>query len=185
MGLENYLSAGVHIGTKSKAKDMSRFIFKIRSDGLAVMDVQTIEKRIQIAGRFLSKFKNIVVVSRKQIAHKPAVMFANAIGAKYMIGRFLPGSLTNPSFRNYLEPDAIIVTDPLVDSQAIKEAVKVRIPIVAFCNTINNTSNIDLVIPCNNRGKKSIALLYYLLAVEILKARGEEIKLKLEDFEPE
>ncbi len=185
MVLDDYLSAGVHIGTKSRTKDMSRFIYKVRPDGLAVLDVQTIERRIKIASKFLAKFKKIVVVSRKQIGHKPAVIFSDAVGAKYMTGRFLPGSLTNPSFRNYIEPDVIIITDPAVDSQAIEEAVKMRIPIVAFCNTMNNVSNVDLIIPCNNRGKKSVAYLYYLLAKGILEERGEQMKLKPEDFEIE
>jgi len=186
MALDEFLSAGVHIGMKQRTKDMERFIYKIRSDGLAVLDVQAIQKRIEIAGKFLARHKNIMAVSRKPIGQRAAKKFAEAAGAKDAIGRFLPGTLTNPSFRNYFEPDVIIITDPAIDAQAIKEAVKIRIPIVAFCDTVDETSNIDFVIPSNNKGKKSIALLYYLLAKNILKNRGtpeEEIKLKAADFE--
>lgn len=186
MALDEFLSAGVHIGMKQRTKDMERFIYKIRPDGLAVLDVQTIQKRIEIAGKFLSKHKNIMAVSRKPIGQRAVKKFADTIGAKHVIGRFLPGTLTNPSFRNFFEPDVIIITDPVIDSQAIKEAIKVRIPIISFCDTIDETSNIDFVIPSNNKGKKSIALLYYLLAKEILKNRGTpegEIKIKASDFE--
>jgi len=186
MALDEFLSAGVHIGMKQRTKDMERFIYKIRPDGLAVLDVQTIQKRIEIAGKFLAKHKNIMAVSRKPIGQRAVKRFAEATGSKDAIGRFLPGTLTNPSFRNFFEPDVIIITDPAIDSQAIKEAVKTRIPIVAFCDTIDETSNIDFVIPSNNKGKKSIALLYYLLAKEILKIRGvaeSEIKFKAANFE--
>lgn len=186
MALDEFLSAGVHIGMKQRTKDMERFIYKIRPDGLAVLDVQAIQKRIEIAGKFLSKYKNIMAVSRKPIGQRAAKRFSEAVGAKDAIGRFLPGTLTNPSFRNYFEPDAIVITDPAIDIQAIREAVKIRIPIIAFCDTVDNTSNIDFVIPSNNKGKKSIALLYYLLAKEILKNRGVaegEMKIKAADFE--
>ncbi len=186
MALDEFLSAGVHIGMKQRTKDMKRFIYKIRPDGLAVLDVQAIQRRLGIAGKFLSKHKNIMAVSRKPIGQRPAKNFAEAVGAKAILGRFLPGTLTNPSFRDYFEPDVIVITDPAIDAQAIREAIKTRIPIVAFCDTIDETSNIDFVIPSNNKGKKSVALLYYLLAKEVLKSRGvpeEEIKIKSSDFE--
>ncbi|MFQ6020633.1 MAG: 30S ribosomal protein S2 [Candidatus Aenigmatarchaeota archaeon] len=180
---EEYLSAGMHIGVKQQTKDMKRFIYKIRDDGLAILDLQTIEKRIQIAGKFLAKFNRIIVVSRKVIGWKPVKKFAEVINAKAFTGRFLPGTITNPSFPGYHEPDVLIVTDPLADSQAIKEAVKMRIPIVALATTTNQVTSIDLIIPVNNRGRKSVAMVYYLLAKEILKNRGEDKELKPEDFQ--
>lgn len=190
MVLENYLSAGLHIGMKQRTKDMERFIYKIRPDGLAILDTKAIEERIATAAKFLSRFKKIMVVSRKTNGQKPIVKFAEVLATDDFIvrafpGRFLPGTLTNPSFREYFEPDVVVVTDPLADMQAIKEAVKMRIPVVALCGTFNETRNIDLVIPANNKGRKALALVYYLLAKEILKLRSEELKLKPEDFESE
>ncbi len=190
MALENYLSAGIHIGLKQRTKNMARFIYKIRPDGLAVMNVQTIEHRINTAAKFLSKFKKIMVVSRKSNGKKPAAVFAEAVGARAFIGRFLPGTLTNPNFKGFYEPDAIIITDPLADRQAVREAVKMRMPIISICGSSNETTDIDFVIPANNKGRKSLALVYYLLAKEILKSRGdiksdEEFKRKPEDFEAE
>ena len=186
MPYDQYLSTGMHIGTKQKTKDMQRFIYKIRDDGLAVLDLQTIEERIKMAAKFLSKYNKIMVISRKGIGWKPAVKFAEALNVKAITGRFLPGTITNPSFPGYYEPDVLIVTDPLADSQAIKEAVKMRIPIVSLADTSNETSSIDFIIPVNNKGRKSLAMVYWLLAKEILINRGvaeTEFKYKPEDFE--
>lgn len=185
---ELYLKAGSHIGLRSRTKDMRKFIFRIRQDGLSIIDVNKIDERIKIAAKFISRFKKIMVVSRKPNGHKPVKMFAQLIGGKAVIGRFLPGTLTNPNFEEYYEPEVVIVTDPIADKQAIKEAVKMHLPVIALCDTLNTFRNIDFVIPCNNKGKKSLATIYYMLAKEILKARGEiekdeDFKYTIEDFE--
>ncbi len=189
MPYEEYLSAGMHIGMKQQNKHMKKFIYKIRDDGLAILDLQTIENRIKVVAKFLAKLKRVMVVSRKSVAWKPITKFAEAIDGKALTGRFLPGTITNPNFPGYYEPEVLLVTDPLVDSQAIKEALKMRIPIIALCDTSNETSSVDLLIPVNNKGRKSIAMVYWLLAREIQKNRGiikddEEFKYKIEDFEP-
>jgi len=188
MTYEQYLSAGMHIGMKQQTKNMKKFVYKIRNDGLAVLDLQMIEKRIKIAAGFLSRFNKILAVSRKAVGWKAAHMFAETTGGSYVSGRFLPGTITNPHFPSYYEPDVLIVTDPIVDSQAVKEAVKMRIPIVALCDTTNKLNNVDCVIPVNNKGRKSVATVYWLLAREIMKIRkqikeDEEFGLEIEDFE--
>ncbi len=180
---QEYLSAGIHIGMKSRTKDMKKFIYKVREDGLAVLDLKLLDERIRIAANFLANCEKILVVGRKINAHKPIKKFAEIVGCDYVTGRFMPGTLTNPHYKNFMEPDVVLLTDPLSDHQALDEALDSRIPIVALCDTFNETRNIDLVIPCNNKGKKSLALVYMLLAKEILKKRGKkEFKYKLEDF---
>ncbi|MEM5778358.1 MAG: 30S ribosomal protein S2 [Candidatus Aenigmatarchaeota archaeon] len=190
MSYEQFLSAGMHIGMKQQTKQMKRFVYKIREDGLAILDLQTIENRVKIAGKFLARFNRIMIVSRKTVAWKPITKFAEAVNGKAVTGRFLPGTITNPHFPGYYEPEVVLITDPLIDTQAIEEAVKMRIPIVALCDTSNETSSIDLIIPVNNKGRKSLATIYWLLAREILKNRGvikqdEDFKLRSEDFEAE
>ena len=190
MAHEEFLSSGMHIGMKQQTKSMKKYIYKIREDGLAILDLQTIENKIKTAGKFISKFERIMVVSRKSVAWKSAVKFAEATNGKALTGRFLPGTITNPNFPGYFEPDVIIITDPLVDMQAVEEASKMRIPIVAMCDTSNETQAIDLIIPVNNKGRKSLAMVYYLLAMEIQKNRGiikedSEFPYKTEDFEVE
>lgn len=188
MAFEQYLSSGVHIGMKQQTKDMKRFVYKTREDGLAVLDLQTIDKRIKMAAKFLAGYNKIMAVSRKGVGHKSVKFFAEATHSKGIMGRFLPGTITNPSFKGYYGPDVLLITDPLADKQALKEAIRMRIPIVALCDTFNETSGIDFVIPANNKGRKAIAIVYYILAREILKAKGEikedkEFKYKVEEFE--
>ncbi|MEA3229651.1 MAG: 30S ribosomal protein S2 [archaeon] len=187
----SYLSAGIHIGMKQRIKAMDRFIYKLRSDKLAVFNIQIIDEQIQNASNILAQYKpeDILVVSRKKNGHKPVVKFAEAIGGtKIIYSRFYPGTLTNPNYEKYIEPKIVIITDPFLDRQIIKEAFKSNIPIIGLCDTFNNPKYIDIIISMNNKGKKAIALVYWLLAREILKKRGElkgdaEYKYTLEDFE--
>ena len=182
-----YLTAGVHIGMKTCTKYMRQFIYKIRDDGLAVFNIQKVDERIRVAANFLSRFDKIMVVSRKANGQKAAKKFAEIIGGMAVVGRFPPGTLTNPSFKDFYEPDVVLVVDPLVDRQAVIEAVKKRLPVVALCDTFNEPTDIDLIIPANNNGRKSIALILMILAREILKNRkqiskNEEFKYTLKDF---
>jgi len=184
---KEYLTVGVHIGMKSCTPYMRQFVYKIRDDGLAVFNLQKVDERIKIAADFLSRFKNILVVSRKDAAKKSLERFVSEIGGKGIAGRFSPGTITNPSYKGFYEPDVLLVVDPLVDEQAITEAKKKRVPIVAFCDTFNTAKDIDYVIPMNNNGRKSIALVFWILAREILKNRGEikkysDFKTKVSDF---
>ena len=180
---QDYLSAGIHIGMKSRTKDMKKFIYKVREDGLAVLNLKNLDERIRIVAKFLADKNKILAVGRKLNSHLPIKNFAEVVKCDFVIGRFMPGTLTNPNYERFIEPDVVILTDPLSDYQALKEALDSRIPIIALCDTFNETRNIDLVIPCNNKGKKSLGLIYWLLAREILKSRGEkDFKKKLEDF---
>jgi small subunit ribosomal protein S2 len=185
--VDEYLAAGVHIGTQQKTEDMKRFVYRVRADGLYVLDVKATDDRIKTAAKFLSKFDpaRILVVSARQYGQFPATMFAKVIGAKSMVGRFIPGTLTNPEYRDFVEPDVVVVTDPIGDLQAVKEAVDIGVPVVAMCDTNNMTMHIDVVIPTNNKGRKALALIYWLLAKEIAKLNGHQMDYALNDFEIE
>lgn len=185
-----YLTSGVHIGTQQKSADMKKFIFKVRSDGLYVMDVKQTDARIRAVAKFLARIQpdRILISSARQYGQKPAKVFAKTIGAKVFAGRFVPGTLTNPKLPEYIEPEVLIVTDPAADQQAVAEAMNVGIPIVALCDANNETRNVDLVIPTNNKGRRALACVYWLLTREILKEKGlmksyDEFKLTMDDFE--
>ncbi len=188
--VEFYTTAGLHIGTRYKSKYMRRFIFKTRVDGINMIDPKYIDERIRIAGRFLSYFEpsKILVVASRPYAIQPVKKFCELVGAISSIGRFLPGMLTNPQLPFYLEPDVVFVNDPVADSQAIEEASKVGIPVVALCDTEHDCGNIDLIIPVNNKGKRALATVYWLLARQILRERGEippdgDLTVPIDDFE--
>lgn len=185
-----YLTSGVHIGTQQKSADMKEFIFKVRTDGLYVLDVKKTDERIRVAAKFLSRFdpQKILIVSARQYGQKPAKVFGKSIGALVVAGRFVPGSLTNPILPKFTEPELLFVTDPAADEQALREGLNIGIPIVGICDANNETKYVDLVIPSNNKGRRALATVYWLLTREVLKARGqlasdEDFKMTVEEFE--
>lgn len=185
--VEEYLAAGVHIGTQQKSRDMKEFIYRVRGDGLYILDIQATDERIKIAAKFLSQYDpgRILVVTSRQYGQYPAKKFAETIGGMAVIGRFIPGMLTNQRLNKYIEPDVVVVTDPIGDAQAVTEAVQTGLPIVALCDTNNMTKFVDIVIPTNNKGRKALSMVYYLLTKELLRLRGVSTSLTQEDFETE
>jgi small subunit ribosomal protein S2 len=187
---DTLLSAGVHIGTRMKTKNMEPFIYRVRPDGLFVLDIKKTDERIRIVAKFLARFEpsKIAVASARLYAQQPVRKFCETTGATPVIGRFIPGSFSNPLYPNRLEPDVLLVSDPRADSQPIKEASLIGIPVVALCSTDNDFAGIDLVIPTNNKGRKALATIYWLLARQILRERGElalnqELNVSIEEFE--
>ncbi len=171
-----YETHAVHIGTNQKSSDMQRFIDTDRADGsgLHLIDINQTDERIRTVAKFLSHYdpERILVVSARQYGQRPARKFAQSIGAKRIGGRFIPGTMTNPRLRTYQEPEVLFVTDPAADAQALSEAVSTGLPIVGIVDANNTLRNVDLALPANNKGRRSLALIYWLLAREILTARG-------------
>ena len=182
--LDEYLKVGLHIGTKYRTKYMAPFIYKTRPDGLVVLNVQEIDKRIRLAANFLANYnpEDIMVVCRRENGWKAVNLFSKLTGIKVFAGRYPPGILTNPNLKTFIETKLIFVIDPWADKNVIKDAIKIGIPVIALCDTNNESNNIDLVIPCNNKGKKSLGLVFWILAREYLNARKKKFEAKLEDF---
>ncbi|MEM2337793.1 MAG: 30S ribosomal protein S2 [Candidatus Bathyarchaeia archaeon] len=187
---DTLLSAGIHIGTRMKTKDMEQFIYRVRPDGLFVLDVKKTDERIRVTAKFLARFNpsRIAAAAARLYAQEPVRKFCELTGATPVIGRFIPGLLSNPLYPNRIEPDVLIVSDPRADFQAVKEAASVGIPVVALCSTDNDFSGVDLVIPTNNKGRRALAVIYWLLARQVLRERGElppdkDPSLSIEDFE--
>jgi len=189
VALDEYLKVGLHIGTKFKNKSMGSFIYKVRNDGLAVLNVQEIDNRLNVASKFLSKYnpEEIIVVCKRENGWKAVELFSKLTGIKTFIGRYPPGVLTNPNLDKFIEAKVLLVTDPWPDRNAVLDAIKIGIPVIALCDTNNNVNNVDLVIPCNNKGKKSLGLVFWVLTKEYLRIRGiikseKDLKIKLDDF---
>jgi small subunit ribosomal protein S2 len=185
VSLDEYLSNGVHVGLKYKSADMRPFIYKIRPDKLCVFDVQKIDERLRTAARFIASYKpeDVLVVSNRVYGRVPIRKFGEALGFKLIDDRFVSGTLTNPNIETYVEPKLLVVTDPTADQQVIKEAEKVGMTVVAICDTNTRAKNIDFIIPSNNKGKNSLALIYWILTREILRLRGvEDFDTPMEEY---
>lgn len=184
---EQYLSHGVHIGTQGKHNDMEKYIFHVKKNQLAVLDLNQTDEKIRSVAKFLADYnpEDILVVGRKELAHQPIKAFADSVGAKTIAGRFMPGTLTNPQSENFMEPEVVVVTDPEEDAQAIDEAVDVKIPVVSLADSADTLEDIDLAIPANNKAENAIGLVYYLLAQQIAEVKGEDFMKELVDFRPE
>ncbi|MCF7866009.1 30S ribosomal protein S2 [Candidatus Woesearchaeota archaeon] len=185
---DEYLKSGIHIGTKFRTKHMENFIYKTRPDGLSVLNIQQIDLRIKLAATMISNYKpeEILIACRRENGWKSVKKFAEITGCKFFAGRYPPGVLTNPALKNFIEAKIILVVDSWPDKNAIEDALKIGIPVIALCDTNNQSNNIDLVVPCNNKGKKSLGLFFYLLAKIYTKNTGmlseKEFKYTLEDF---
>ena len=189
---DEYLKSGIHIGTKFKTRYMEKFIYKTRPDGLSVLNLQKIDERIGIVARFLAQYnpEDILIVGRRESAIKPIERFSKVANIRAFAGRYPPGILTNSNLEDYIEIKVLLVIDVWPDRNAVMDAVKIGVPVIALCDTNNQANKVDLVMPCNNKGKKSLGLFFWILAREYLKARDvikkdEEYKEKLEDFTEE
>ena len=163
--LDNYLAAGLHIGTQQKTHDMEKYIFRVRSDGLYVLDVHKTDERLKYVAKFLAQYEpdDILVVATRQYGQAPVKKFGEVTGCKTIPGR-------------------------RSDSQAILESKQNGIPVVALCDSENLLANVDICVPSNNKGRKAIALIYWLLARQLLRERGvigedEDLDLEPSDFE--
>ncbi|MBS3134054.1 30S ribosomal protein S2 [Candidatus Woesearchaeota archaeon] len=185
--LDEYLKVGIHIGTKYRTKYMEQFIYKVRSDGLSVLNIQSIDNRLRQAINLMNQYApdEIIVVCKRENGWKSVKAFAKATGIRAFAGRYPPGILTNKNLKSFFETKLILVVDPWSEKNSIKDAIRIGVPVIALCDTNNESNNIDLVVPCNNKGKKSLGLIFYIFAKEYLKNRNKNLKEKIDDFTDE
>lgn len=184
------LATGIRVGTSVKTKFMKPFITQASPEGLYMLDVTITLAKIKTAAKFINRLgtDKLIVCSGREHAKTPVEKFCEALDSKKLLGRFMPGTLTNPSLPYYIEPKLVLISDPQVDEQAVTEATNAGIPVIGIANTDNITSNLDMIIPANNRGRKALATVYWLLVRQILIERGElkedeSMKYEIEDFE--
>ena len=182
--------SGLRVGTNVKTKFMKAFITKTTDEGLYMLDGDMTFEKIMTSAKFINRVgaENIIVCSGRQYVGIPIEKFCEMTGAKHHLGRFMPGTLTNPSLPYYIEPKIVFISDPEVDEQALIEATNAGIPVIGLANTENITSKLDIIIPANNRGRRALATMYWLLVRQILIEKGElkeneSMKYEIEDFE--
>lgn len=171
--VKTYMKFGVHIGTHSLAKPMQQYVH-MKKVGVYLIDIRKTDERVRIAAKMLANYEpeQIFAFAMRIYAQKPLLMFSKWTGIPAIIGKYYAGILTNPSLPQYREPELIFISDPSKEANVIREANKIGVPIISLCDTSNEPYNVDLVIPCNNRGRKSLALIYWLLTNQYLRERG-------------
>jgi small subunit ribosomal protein S2 len=186
---EEYLKHGTHIGLTYRTGNMNKFIYKVRQDRLSIFSLNKIDERIRLAAKMLACYdkEDILIVGSRAYARRPVRIFAETTGVRFISGRFRPGSFTNPLEKNFKEPKIVFVADPIADRQAVREAAKVGISVIGVCDSNALTRNLDLIIPLNNKGKQSVALMFYLLTKQYLIEKGElkegqEMEISIDDF---
>jgi len=188
--LEDLLAAGLHIGTRIKTGDMEPYIYRVRPDGLFILNIGKTDEKIRLAAKFISRFdpERTLIISSRLYGKTPVERCCALTRTIPLTGRFMPGLISNPLQPYHADPQVVMVTDPRADWQSIKEASTAGVPVIALCDTDNVFSGVDLAIPVNNKGRRALAMLYWLLARQILRERGElagdgTITVTVDDFE--
>ena len=188
--LEDLLAVGLHIGTRIKTGDMEPYIYRVRPDGLFILNIGKTDEKIRLAAKFIGRFEpeRSLIISSRLYGKTPVEKFCALTRNIPLVGRFMPGLISNPLQPYHADPQVVMVTDPRADWQSIKEASTAGVPVIALCDTDNVFSGVDLAIPVNNKGRRALAMLYWLLARQVLRERGElaadgTINATVDDFE--
>ncbi len=182
--LEEYVKAGIYLGTRAVTPCMKKYVYRRRADGLAIFNTDLIDEKIKEGVEYLSKFepKDIIVVCKRPAGWKAIDMFGRLTGIRVFTKKYPAGILTNTSLPNFFENELTIITDQWVDKNALQDTLNVNKKVLMICDTNNFSKGADQVIIGNNKSPRSIGLIYYLLTKGYMKAKGMDIS-KIPDLE--
>lgn len=182
--LEDYIKCAVHLGTKVITPHMRKYVYKRRADGLAVINTVAIDKKLREAIDFIIKYnpEDIYLVCKREAGWAPVKKFEEITKIRIFTKKYPPGITTNLKLSDFFEAQLTLICDPWIDKNALKDTARLKKPLIGLCDTNNFTTNVTKIIPCNNKAKKSIGCILFILAREFTKAKGMPFDAKLEDF---
>jgi small subunit ribosomal protein S2 len=183
--LEMYIKAGSYIGTKVITPDMRKYVYRRRNDGIAIINTNLIDEKLKEAIRFLNTYapKDWVLVCKREAGWRAVKLFSELTGVRVFTKKYPAGIITNISLPTFFETEMIFICDPWLDKNALNDALNVRRKVMGVCDTNNLTKGVNVVVPANNKGNKSLGLILWIIAREYMHARSIEKELpNLEEF---
>lgn len=181
--LEEYVKAGIYLGTRVVTPSMKPFVYRRRADGLAIFNTDIIDEKLKEGIEYISKFapEDIILVCKRQSGWKAAQMFSKLTGIRVFTKKYPAGILTNTTLPDFFENELTIVCDSWLDKNALHDTMNVHKKVLMICDTNNFARGADKIVIGNNKSPKSLGLIFYLLAKGYCKAR--EIEADVPDME--
>ena len=182
--LDEYVKAGIYLGTRVVTPLMKPFVYRRRADGLAIFNTNLIDEKLKEGIEYLSKFdaKDIILVCKRDAGWKAAEKFGELTGIRIFTKKYPAGILTNIKLPDFFENELTIVTDSWLDKNSLNDTLKVHKKVLMICDTNNFPKGANQVIIGNNKHSKSLGLIFYLLARGYMKAKGIDTS-KIPDLE--
>jgi len=177
--LDEYVKAGIYLGTKVVTPDMKPFVYRRRADGLAIFNTDLIDEKLKEGIDYLTKFeaKDIILCCKRQAGWKAAKMFSKITGIRTFTKKYPAGILTNTNLQDFFENELTIVTDSWLDKNALKDTKDVHKKVLMISDTNNFSKKADKVIIGNNKSEKSLGVIFYILTKGFCKAKDIDVQI--------